>query len=189
MQNNTVLNNEAGEILFQKLLSDKNETMNKLESTLLSLQKHNPKSPCTSKATLAFSLLEDLIHECMYDVLLDTHQHIKKENTVCQICQTKCKHYVKKPGMDIWGKSYTVSNLPFYECVNCRKSIASTRYAPHLEKCLGLAGRQSSRVASRRLGHSLEDAPSPDSAHEERAKKKHLSSSGVSKMKKPRYLE
>ncbi|CAO3681438.1 unnamed protein product [Umbelopsis vinacea] len=28
----------------------------------------------------------------------------------------------------------------------------ASRYAPHLEKCLGLAGRQSSRVASRRMG-------------------------------------
>ncbi|KAF7725474.1 Ataxin-7-like protein 3, partial [Apophysomyces ossiformis] len=45
---------------------------------------------------------------------------------------------------------YNVGNLPSYECVNCRKTIAASRYAPHLEKCLGLAGRQSSRVATRR---------------------------------------
>ena len=54
----------------------------------------------------------------------------------------------------MWGKSYTVNNLPSYECVNCQKTIASTRYATHLEKCLGLSGRQSSRVASRRMGGS-----------------------------------
>ncbi|RCH83225.1 hypothetical protein CU098_009280, partial [Rhizopus stolonifer] len=70
--------------------------------------------------------------------------------------------------------NYTVNSLPFYECVNCKKSIASARYAPHLEKCLGLAGRQSSRVASRRLGHSSDDnTASPESNHEERLKKKH----------------
>jgi hypothetical protein len=61
---------------------------------------------------------------------------------------------VKRPGLDVWGKNYTVNNLPSYDCVNCQKTIASTRYAPHLEKCLGLAGRQSSRVASRRMGGS-----------------------------------
>lgn len=61
---------------------------------------------------------------------------------------------VKRPGVDVWGKSYTVNNLPSYDCVNCQKTIASTRYAPHLEKCLGLAGRQSSRVASRRMNGS-----------------------------------
>lgn len=83
---------------------------------------------------------------------------------------------MKQPGLDIWGKNYTVNSLPFYECVNCKKSIASARYAPHLEKCLGLAGRQSSRVASRRLGHSSDDnTASPESNHEERLKKKHVS--------------
>lgn len=84
---------------------------------------------------------------------------------------------VKKPGYDVWGKSYTVNNLPSYNCVNCQKSIASTRYAPHLEKCLGLAGRQSSRVASRRIGggspsFSSDDNNSTDSDVYERSKKK-----------------
>lgn len=92
---------------------------------------------------------------------------------------------VKKPGCDVWGKSYTVNNLPSYNCVNCQKSIASTRYAPHLEKCLGLAGRQSSRVASRRIGggspsFSSDDNNSTDSDVYDRSKKKkqHASVSG-----------
>jgi hypothetical protein len=69
---------------------------------------------------------------------------------------------VKRPGYDVWGKSYTVNNLPSYDCVNCQKTIASTRYAPHLEKCLGLSGRQSSRVASRRMGGNSPSFSSDD---------------------------
>lgn len=69
---------------------------------------------------------------------------------------------VKRSGYDVWGKSYTVNNLPSYECVNCQKTIASTRYAPHLEKCLGLSGRQSSRVASRRIGGNSPSFSSDD---------------------------
>jgi hypothetical protein len=92
---------------------------------------------------------------------------------------------VKKPGLDVWGNSYTVNNLPSYECVNCQKTIASTRYAPHLEKCLGLAGRQSSRVASRRIGNSPSfssddngGTASPDSdIFERNSKKKKLNGS------------
>lgn len=57
---------------------------------------------------------------------------------------------VSKPGCDVFGNTYAANNLPSYECVNCHKMIAAGRYAPHLEKCLGLAGRQSSRVANRR---------------------------------------
>lgn len=90
---------------------------------------------------------------------------------------SRCKHYIKRPGLDVWGKNYTVNNLPSYDCVNCQKTIASTRYAPHLEKCLGLAGRQSSRVASRRIGgspFSSDDNHSPDSDHDRNKKKKHV---------------
>lgn len=57
---------------------------------------------------------------------------------------------VTRPGADIFGNCYAANNLPSYECVNCHKMVAAGRYAPHLEKCLGLAGRQSSRVANRR---------------------------------------
>lgn len=94
--------------------------------------------------------------------------------------RTRCKHYVKRPGLDVWGKSYTVNNLPSYDCVNCQKPIASSRYAPHLEKCLGLSGRQSSRVASRRMGSSpfsSDDNHSPDNDNYDRNKKRkqHLS--------------
>lgn len=59
-------------------------------------------------------------------------------------------HTVSRPGCDVYGNTYAANNLPSYECVNCHKMIAAGRYAPHLEKCLGLAGRQSSRVANRR---------------------------------------
>ncbi|KAI7898314.1 uncharacterized protein BX663DRAFT_525396 [Cokeromyces recurvatus] len=152
--------------LYKKLLSEKNRTIEELERTQLSLQKNIPKAikkPNISRAALAFSLLEDLIDECIYDVLFDVHRDIKKQNSICQICQTK----FRKPGFDIWGNSYTLNNLPSYECVNCQKMIAASRYAPHLEKCLGLSGsRQSSRVANRRLGNSpsfSSDDNSPDS--------------------------
>ncbi|CAO3632157.1 unnamed protein product [Mucor hiemalis] len=193
---------EAGAILFKRLLSDRNKTLEELHHTQASLQKNIPKivkKPNTPRAAMAFSLLEDLIDECIYDVISDVHKDVKQENSTCQICQTECKHYVKRPGYDVWGKSYTVNNLPSYNCVNCQKTIASTRYAPHLEKCLGLAGRQSSRVASRRIGggspsFSSDDNNSTDSDVYDRSKKKkqHASpsfSNGVSRVKKLKYTD
>uniref|UniRef100_A0A1B0C8V7 SAGA-associated factor 11 n=1 Tax=Lutzomyia longipalpis TaxID=7200 RepID=A0A1B0C8V7_LUTLO len=35
-------------------------------------------------------------------------------------------------------------------CPNCDRSVAASRFAPHLEKCMGM-GRNSSRIASRRI--------------------------------------
>lgn len=40
------------------------------------------------------------------------------------------------------------SYIPWHTCPNCKRSLLITRFAQHLEKCLGLAGRQSSRAAA-----------------------------------------
>jgi hypothetical protein len=44
------------------------------------------------------------------------------------------------------------NNLVKYECIcpNCDRNLAAVRFAPHLEKCMGL-GRNSSRIASRKI--------------------------------------
>ncbi|CAO3686231.1 unnamed protein product [Umbelopsis ramanniana] len=159
---------EDNNALFKKLLGERTDKIDSLKLTYSVLAKRIPeiqqpgdnKSDKTTddttivdtKATIAFSLLENLIDECIFDVLLGVHKDLRTRSSVCQICKTKCQGYVNKAGCDIFGNSFTSANLPSYECVNCHKMYPATRYAPHLEKCLGLAGRQSSRVASRRMG-------------------------------------
>ena len=56
---------------------------------------------------------------------------------------------VNSPGLDIFGQSRYIKKQ--YECVcpNCQRTLAASRFAPHLEKCMGM-GRISSRIASRR---------------------------------------
>lgn len=44
------------------------------------------------------------------------------------------------------------------ECSNCGSNISASRYAQHMEKCLGRGGRMSSRAASARLRASAERA-------------------------------
>lgn len=44
------------------------------------------------------------------------------------------------------------------ECSNCGSNISASRYAQHVEKCLGRGGRMSSRAASARLRASAERA-------------------------------
>ena len=53
-----------------------------------------------------------------------------------------------KPGVDVLGQAPTKKN---FECVcpSCQRHLAASRFAPHLEKCMGM-GRNSSRIASRR---------------------------------------
>jgi len=47
--------------------------------------------------------------------------------------------------------------VPQCECPNCNRTLAASRFAPHLEKCMGM-GRNSSRLASRRLATSNKDS-------------------------------
>ena len=47
-------------------------------------------------------------------------------------------------------------------CSNCNGSIAASRYAQHLEKCLGRGGRSSSRAASQKLKNNARKAEKED---------------------------
>ncbi|XP_062894887.1 ataxin-7-like protein 3 [Mobula hypostoma] len=60
---------------------------------------------------------------------------------------------VDQPGVDIFGQVYNQWKNKECECPNCSRSIAASRFAPHLEKCLGM-GRNSSRIANRRIASS-----------------------------------
>lgn len=56
---------------------------------------------------------------------------------------------INKPGLDVFGQ-LPAKKLQECTCPKCERSLAANRFAPHLEKCMGM-GRNSSRIASRRL--------------------------------------
>lgn len=61
----------------------------------------------------------------------------------------KFPEIVDQPGLDVFGQVYNQWKNKECVCPNCSRSIAASRFAPHLEKCLGM-GRNSSRIANRR---------------------------------------
>lgn len=68
------------------------------------------------------------------------------------------------------------------ECSNCHTSVAASRYAHHVERCLGRGGRTSSRNASARMRASAERADKDNSLDYEDAparRKRHSSSSAA----------
>jgi len=60
---------------------------------------------------------------------------------------------VEAPGIDIFGQPISKKYNFECECPKCHRTLAAVRFAPHLEKCMGM-GRNSSRIASRRLAAS-----------------------------------
>ncbi|KAI8086564.1 uncharacterized protein BX664DRAFT_336152 [Halteromyces radiatus] len=196
----TYTNNSKGKkqetIPFRKLVSEKNKEIDELEQVKNILQQHMPQlvkmsssgSIEYSRAVIALKLLGDLMDECIYDVLSQVHRDVKLSKSKCQSCQTKCRCYVMEPGYDVFGNNFNMNNIPPHECVNCHKMIFTNRYAPHLEKCLGLSGRHSSRVTNqnemdvqdkkRKLGNNLKySVPSDTELPQSKKKKRHEVSS------------
>nr|XP_039256876.1 SAGA-associated factor 11 homolog [Styela clava]XP_039257352.1 SAGA-associated factor 11 homolog [Styela clava] len=61
---------------------------------------------------------------------------------------------VDQPGFDVFGVPKSGSKKTIEcECPNCKRTLAASRFAPHLEKCMGM-GRNSSRIASQRIANS-----------------------------------
>eukprot|EP00116_Pleurobrachia_bachei_P014353 sb/3474615/ len=88
---------------------------------------------------------------------------------------------VKLEGRDIFGQPKEVKSVDI-DCPECSRSVAATRFAPHLEKCMGM-GRNSSRVARRRIANvnhaSLaEDDPFEDDEETGKSKRARIRRNG-----------
>lgn len=71
-------------------------------------------------------------------------------------------HIVDIPNYDIFGIS-TAKKPVECTCPNCDRLVSAARFAPHLEKCMGM-GRISSRIASRRLATKESNSASSSSS-------------------------
>jgi hypothetical protein len=118
----------------------------------------------SSKDPLAKSAKQGKQHGCMSDVRVGVDNPrfllaVKTLVTLCLLCTPLIRvvhawvlfFYLGAydRGKDIFGNDKFTPMNENYPCDNCKKSFPGSRFAPHLEKCLGM-GRSSSRVASRK---------------------------------------
>lgn len=121
--------------------------------------------------------LSAMISELVMDAALQAHYEVQKLNALCDICHTRCgtahassstgpvnPTSPRPPSPSIEGKQSTptgsvsgASTGPangksdgtiYFECLGCKRQIASSRYAPHLSSCVG-AGIGNRRSGSR----------------------------------------
>lgn len=99
--------------------------------------------------------------EQLHDVVQSAHRHEKLRKAVCPQCGKQCRLLCAKPQHDIFGTSFATlaTHTPYYACTVCERSISASRYAGHLEKCLGISGRSSSRMAMVRMHGSGASSP------------------------------
>lgn len=59
------------------------------------------------------------------------------------------------PNVDVFGAA-AAKTAESIICPNCNRLVSASRFAPHLEKCMGM-GRAMGRKASRRIGSKLKN--------------------------------
>lgn len=108
-------------------------------------------------------LYQSLVDDAVLGVFLEIH-HLKKTGNLNAIDgileddQETSFRIVDMPNFDIFGIS-TAKKPMDCTCPNCDRPVSAARFAPHLEKCMGM-GRNSSRIASRRLASTKESSSS-----------------------------
>uniref|UniRef100_A0A4W4HB05 Ataxin-7-like protein 3 n=1 Tax=Electrophorus electricus TaxID=8005 RepID=A0A4W4HB05_ELEEL len=102
---------------------------------------------------IAQEILSDLVEDACLGLCFEVHRAVKQGYFFLDDTdQESMKDFeiVDQPGVDIFGQVYNQWKNKECVCPNCSRSIAASRFAPHLEKCLGM-GRNSSRIANRRI--------------------------------------
>lgn len=97
------------------------------------------------------TLLDDIIEDAILGIVFEVHMEKKTRLHEIILGEPDDDKYkiIDAPNLDIFGQAPGKKN---YECIcpSCNRSLAASRFAPHLEKCMGM-GRNSSRLASKRI--------------------------------------
>lgn len=107
----------------------------------------------TKLEALVHDIYSELVEDACLGLCFEVHRAVKQGYFFLdETDQDSMKEFeiVDQPGVDIFGQVYNQWKNKECECPNCKRLIAASRFAPHLEKCLGM-GRNSSRIANRRL--------------------------------------
>uniref|UniRef100_A0A3Q0RI38 Ataxin-7-like protein 3 n=1 Tax=Amphilophus citrinellus TaxID=61819 RepID=A0A3Q0RI38_AMPCI len=104
----------------------------------------------TRLEALAHDIYSELVEDACLGLCFEVHRAVKQGYFFLdETDQESMKEFiVDQPGVDIFGQVYNQWKNKECECPNCKRLIAASRFAPHLEKCLGM-GRNSSRIANR----------------------------------------
>lgn len=107
----------------------------------------NPENLEAATNTLVDDIIEDAIMNVVFEV--DLERKTRLNEIILGEPEDDKYEIIDAPDLDIFGQMPGKKN---YECICpcCNRSLAASRFAPHLEKCMGM-GRNSSRLASRRI--------------------------------------
>ncbi|XP_076040337.1 SAGA associated factor 11kDa isoform X2 [Oratosquilla oratoria] len=104
------------------------------------------------------NLFKELIDDAILAVVFEVHRSLKRGLLALEIGTPEDQQrylQVTTEGLDVFGQ-VPAKKQQDCACPNCSRNLAASRFAPHLEKCMGM-GRNSSRIASRRIQNSTKE--------------------------------
>lgn len=105
------------------------------------------------------NVFNNLVDEVILGIVFEVHRSVKggffnvEEGMPEDISEFQL---VEAPDVDIFGQQ-PIKKAQECVCPSCKRSLAALRFAPHLEKCMGM-GRNSSRIASRRIANNSKES-------------------------------
>lgn len=109
-------------------------------------------------------ILDTLVDDIILGICFELHRAVKTGLYEAMDYEDNSTPHPVAGHVDVFGHAVsTITGLPSLktvpqiECPNCKRQLAASRFAPHLEKCMGM-GRNSSRLASRRIATSNKDS-------------------------------
>lgn len=154
-------------------------------------QEESPKALVNGIVT---KVCDSLLDWAIMDVALEAHGRAYRETAgfgptddgrgaASSAAELSAEKGTAQPAIALPTSVYEADKNVNVECSNCSTSTSASRYAQHLEKCLGRGGRTSSRTASARLKASAEKAVRESSAshdQEHHGKRRRVASSASS---------
>lgn len=126
-----------------------------------------PEQVQQTKEAMVAEVFQDLVDDLLREVVFEMHRKAKMGLT-CFNCEDQYPSGIlDKNGYDIFGQAVSgkvVTGEVRFDCLNCGRTVVASRYAPHLEKCMGIGrmARNSSRIASRRMKALDDDVYTPN---------------------------
>ncbi|XP_023016504.1 SAGA-associated factor 11 homolog [Leptinotarsa decemlineata] len=100
------------------------------------------------------NFLNNLIDELTLGIIFDQHRKYKTNAYDLDVADG-CEE-VESSEIDIFGQ-FNLKKTQDCVCPNCDRAVAATRFAPHLETCMGMGRVSRSRNATRRVASCSKD--------------------------------
>ncbi|XP_054276018.1 SAGA-associated factor 11 homolog [Macrosteles quadrilineatus] len=101
-------------------------------------------------------IFDELVEDIVLGITFEIHRETKLGG-VPKMTEEDINKFriVENIETDIFGQPY-IKKAQECCCPSCNRQLSASRFAPHLEKCLGM-GRNSSRIASRRIANNCKE--------------------------------